>query len=231
MDVPLSVLERVVSLTGVSIEWLKHGDKMTSLSRLKSKLIQKSNDYERTKFNVEPRYFYNDSHVDEITKEIENFSPDKLYFAVYADDPSFGSVNGRLLRIGKTRLCLVAKKKQYHWKVFNCVSLHLYNRKYIQKTFLFIKKLNQLFNDRRYIIHGLFLSDSEINQLTSGVIHPRKIIGQGIYRNMEKTNMQYWPIDILDINHKNSSEDTYEEWYGKWFIEAQKSFKELQNDE
>lgn len=82
-----------------------------------------------------------------------------------------------------------------------------------------------------YKLHGQFATRKQILQLYSGNYYPGNVIRSIRTHQLKKlgkrySNIRHWPEDILDLAHGSSSKETYQTWYGEWFVDVQHHFRE-----
>lgn len=220
-DIPSQTLQRLSEITGVSLEWLKHGDARNYRFHELRNFVPHSFQRKLPKsqwvpFPPRDLRLYDEDDVTESVSAILKDSPQSLYFAL---DPESCSA------------AFVIAKRDNHYTVWDLHALDFWEEyvwasdlNYIPFIYSFLKALIE---SDRVNCEGLYLNESEIRCLALGHTYPETIIRDAqfrAYKAKRYSNIRHWPEDLLDFKHSNSPAETYAAWYGEWIVKAQHYF-------
>jgi len=222
-DVPKEVLTHLSQISGISIEWLKHGHFKDELRRtlwdLFPRIAIKLNLQEPQwqAYEIQNLSFYNKQTVTACLKKVLSTKPDQLYFAINPD--CCGSVY--LISQRNEHYCLWDLHALDFWHEYAWAS----DLNYIPYLYTFY---HVLIKREEIDSQGIFLNEGEMRSLYLGNCSPENIIRSAWIRehhSKQFSNIRHWPEDLLDYQHKRSPASNYKAWYGDWIIKAQEYFK------
>lgn len=182
IDMNQAEIKRVCEATGVSVDWLTHGEK--------------------SMFPVETISTY---HW-EAMKWLKDASPTSLHM---------------LINCETQQLVLLAHLHSKNWKIYH-LAFNLDfaawhgDHHHIPDIYSMLK---QLADDYAGRIFGRIVSREAFSEIISGETSPAH------FMNITNANGAHWFDDIFDVEHKYPIAENYEDWYGKWFTNAQEYFK------
>lgn len=222
-DVPKEVLTRLSEVSGVSIEWLKHGNVKDEFHRILWTVSPRIADM----FNIpEPQWkpyetrsltIYDKETVLETLKKVLGTKPDQLYFAINPN--CCGSV-------------YLISQRDEHYTLWDLHALDFWNEGKWASDLNYLPYLYAVYHGlvKREGIRsqGLFLNEEEMRSLYLGNAAPENIIRSAWIREHESkqfSNIRHWPEDLLDYQHNKSPASNYKAWYGEWMIKAHQYFE------
>ena len=228
------LLKKLNRFTGASIEWLKHGSMKDHVyGYLHSHCFPALfftglwKVLPRPEFVPFPRKdctYFEPEQTRKIVSALRKLPTAQLTVSV---DPSEWS-----------QVFLLVDRSQYRTDIWDLNALDFWHSGWIGEhhhlpaVLDFFQQLSELYPD--IPIKGCFLKRKELQALGSGLTSPcneqmSRKIALGQRSSDQYKNVTGWPIDLVDIHHRQGGAEHYQDWYGERFVEIQMFFERHTN--